>query len=60
MKKIKEYLSEFKIRDAKTDEYVVGLMDRDFLLSGRCIAAIFVFGFIVGILLIVFAMCSFG
>lgn len=32
-KKISNLLKRFKIRDAKTDEYIVEFMDRDFFLT---------------------------
>lgn len=59
-RKIIDTLKKYRIRDAKTDEYIVGFMDRDFILPGRCILAIGGLGFIFGILFIVFAMCTFA
>lgn len=55
----KHKMSKYRIRDAKTDEYVIGLMDRDFILPGRVLIALFGLGFIFGIIFIVLCMCTF-
>ena len=56
--KTKSFLSQCKIRDAKTDKYASGLLEKDYILSGKAILALIVLGFVLGIIFIVLLMCT--
>lgn len=56
---IKNIATKAKIRDAETDEFAVGLLEREYIFNGYFLLACFGIGFSVGVFSIILFMMFF-